>query len=412
MDPILSLNNCELCFRNASLSQIYYSLELNKFLTDFKSIDEIASYYYDLNTDGLERFLNATTYLNISRKNNGLYQHIFPSKHYSTSPSLALIWLLNSGLPDILNKGKLTLKNIISMFGNDYKSKVEECIELSLIKLEGEAIKNYYELETYLLTESEFYIGDRISHYQKLFRPELILNAIQSGKSQWQKAYGYSVANPFEIYSKDEALLTNFMSGMRQSSIQDNHFLIQKLNFTNVNTILDIGGGTGDWAVLMQSASAKDCLTDIYELKEAIPVLKKIFSLHYPDKNVKYLPGSFLHNPKGDYFHNLSREKTYDLISLSWVLHDWSDDVCKTILRKSFNHLVAGGKLLIIESVMSEDKTCKTTLADISMLLQTEGKERSFIEYASLLISAGFKQEKIQLIQTSTRRQIIEAIKM
>jgi hypothetical protein len=46
------------------------------------------------------------------------------------------------------------------------------------------------------------------------------------------------------------------------------------------------------------------------------------------------------------------------------------------------------------------------------MPLQTEGKERSLSEYASLLSSAGFEDEKIQLIPTDARRQIIQVVKM
>jgi acetylserotonin N-methyltransferase len=56
--------------------------------------------------------------------------------------------------------------------------------------------------------------------------------------------------------------------------------------------------------------------------------------------------------------------------------------------------LPSGGALLIAEKLLNEDKTgpLPALMQSLSMLVCTEGKERTLSEYAALLRQAGFAQ--------------------
>ena len=81
-------------------------------------------------------------------------------------------------------------------------------------------------------------------------------------------------------------------------------------------------------------------------------------------------------------------------ITLGWILHDWDDTSCRTILRHCFDALPASGTLLVIEKVLQADYSAPplTTAIDLYMLAICEpwARERTELEYRSLLEEAVF----------------------
>lgn len=58
----------------------------------------------------------------------------------------------------------------------------------------------------------------------------------------------------------------------------------------------------------------------------------------------------------------------------------------------------AGGAVLLIETLLNEDKSgpLESQLYSMNMLVQTEGKERTPKEYSQFLTAAGFKETEIK----------------
>jgi hypothetical protein len=82
-----------------------------------------------------------------------------------------------------------------------------------------------------------------------------------------------------------------------------------------------------------------------------------------------------------------------DVITLGWILHDWSDTSCQKILRNCFDALPSAGKLLAIEKVLHDDYSAPmfTAAADLYMLAICEpgARERTEPEYRRLLLETG-----------------------
>jgi acetylserotonin N-methyltransferase len=83
-----------------------------------------------------------------------------------------------------------------------------------------------------------------------------------------------------------------------------------------------------------------------------------------------------------------------DLYAVGRILHDWAEDKIRQLLGKVFNALPDGGSLLIAERLLAEDKSgpVPALMQSLNMLVCTEGRERTFVEYEALLREAGFRE--------------------
>ena len=102
-----------------------------------------------------------------------------------------------------------------------------------------------------------------------------------------------------------------------------------------------------------------------------------------------------------------------DVILLGHILHDWSDETCRRILRNSAAALPDGGVLLVSESVLEEDFAGRQSanVKDLIMLVANEpdARERSLSEYRGLLDEAGF--DVVDVIRFEAPRDLIVARK-
>ena len=92
------------------------------------------------------------------------------------------------------------------------------------------------------------------------------------------------------------------------------------------------------------------------------------------------------------------------------IIHDWSDEHCRTILSLMRENLVSNGRLLLCEMVVTDEpEPSPAKILDIEMLLVTVGgKERTKDEFAELLASCGFRLSRI--VQTERPICVIEGL--
>ena len=91
-----------------------------------------------------------------------------------------------------------------------------------------------------------------------------------------------------------------------------------------------------------------------------------------------------------------------DAYIMKFILHDWSDDHCRQILRLMRQELPQHGRVLICEQVVADGSApVPAKFIDIEMLaLTVGGKERTAAEFGELFSSAGFRLT--QVIQTES----------
>ncbi|KAJ4766112.1 O-methyltransferase [Rhynchospora pubera] len=157
--------------------------------------------------------------------------------------------------------------------------------------------------------------------------------------------------------------------------------------FDGLNSLVDVGGGTG---------------TTVKIIAEAIPGLKcTLFDLPHVVKNV--LKSDSFDVIGGDMFEKIPPA---DAIFLKKVLHDWDDEVCVRILKNCKEALESsknGGKVIVVDIVIdlenNDTKAVETSLLyDISMMC-IHGKERNKHEWHDIIFGAGYSGYKIYPIK-------------
>ncbi|XP_030475377.1 trans-resveratrol di-O-methyltransferase-like [Syzygium oleosum] len=154
--------------------------------------------------------------------------------------------------------------------------------------------------------------------------------------------------------------------------------------FEGLSSVVDVGGGSG---------TIGKAITDAFpHLKCTVFDLPHVVDGVVGSERLKFVGGDmFVEIPPAD------------AILLKWILHDWSDEKCIEILKRS-KEAVSGrgkvGKVIVIEIVVgnqTEDhRSTETQLFfDMLMMVNLNGKERSEKEWEKLFVDAGFSGYKI-----------------
>ena len=88
---------------------------------------------------------------------------------------------------------------------------------------------------------------------------------------------------------------------------------------------------------------------------------------------------------------------------MQWILHDWEDEECVKLLRRSYEATPANGKVLIVDAVVevrnegeSDLSRRLSLLLDVAtMVFTTGGRERTEQEFKGLSQRAGFNSYTI-----------------
>ncbi|XP_034207918.1 trans-resveratrol di-O-methyltransferase-like [Prunus dulcis] len=167
--------------------------------------------------------------------------------------------------------------------------------------------------------------------------------------------------------------------------------------FEGLNSLVDVGGGTGNMAKAIAKAFPNINCT-VLDQPHVVANLQGTHNLDFVG---------------GDMFEKIPPANA---IFLKWILHDWSDEESVKILKKSREAILSkneGGKVIILEINVSADnkkmdkKSIETQLMwDMLMMVNLNGKERSEAEWEKLFLTAGFSLYKIT--HTLGLRSLIE----
>ena len=243
-----------------------------------------------------------------------------------------------------------------------------------------------------------------------LYKPNVLSEVLKSGQSNWRSVISKDISDPFEFYRTNPELLLDLMYSMHHVNKNGNTEIADWLfkNLSELNTIIDIGGATGSLADSIINRTDKQIEYVIYEKADAQTMIQKLNERIYEDKNLlfKYVWGDFLKDTDNS-FYNLEGHKA-DAIIFSWIIHDWSNSTSIQLLHKAKKHLNNGGKIILIEKLLDNDRVGPQTISDVDMLLQNLGKERTFSDYKEIVESAGLKITKTHFPENGRDIMVLE----
>jgi len=175
-----------------------------------------------------------------------------------------------------------------------------------------------------------------------------------------------------------------FIAAMHQRARQQAPEIAEQLDFTNVNKVLDVGGGSGafSFAMIDKKPSLKAI---VYDLPNVLPETKKYIDKEGFSGKVETMAGDYLKDPLGS---------GYDMTFLSAVIHSNSPNECKLLFKKCAKAMNPGGQLVVLDHIMSDDRTKPIggALFALNMLVGTEaGDTYTESEIISWMKEAGFK---------------------
>ena len=217
--------------------------------------------------------------------------------------------------------------------------------------------------------------------------------SVRTGKPGFDHAFGKGAFEWMEENPEARSILDQ-AQGLKTIGFAE--AVIEAYNFSDFNSICDIGGGQG--AFLIQLLANYSHIMGI----------------------VADLPGAVVHAEKAIAkagLHDRCEAISYDFLKetppvcdayfLVNILHDWEDDVCCRILKNISQTMNANSRLLVVEYLMEPGPGFSVAkLLDIEVLVMGGGRERTVDEYKALLASVGLAVSRV--IPTSRGPVLLE----
>ncbi|XP_072850512.2 acetylserotonin O-methyltransferase [Pogona vitticeps] len=269
---------------------------------------------------------------------------------------------------------------------------LDACVGLKLLSIEVKQEGAFYrntDISNLYLTKS----GPKSQYYNLMYYSKTIYlcwhylaDAVREGKNQYERAFGISPKDVFDALYRSEEEMTMFMHGLNAVWSICGRDVVTAFDLSPFMVIYDLGGGGG--ALAQECVSQyPNCTVTIFDLPKVIETAKKHF-VSSEEQRITFHEGDFFKDPIPE----------ADLYILARILHDWTDEKCVHLLTKVQNVCKPGGGVLLVETLLNEDKSgpLESQLYSVNMLVQTEGKERTPTEYSNLLTAAGFKEVEIK----------------
>jgi 2-polyprenyl-3-methyl-5-hydroxy-6-metoxy-1,4-benzoquinol methylase len=166
------------------------------------------------------------------------------------------------------------------------------------------------------------------------------------------------------INDRGKNWLEAFIAAMHDRARQQAAPSIAILNLNGVKRVLDLGGGSGAFAMAFVDAG-KGITATVFDLPNVVPLTKKYILDNGYANRIDTLTGDYTVDSIGF---------GYDLIFLSAIIHSNSYETNKRLVAKCAASLNPGGQLVIQDHIMSEDRTqpLQGAVFAINMLVGTQ----------------------------------------
>ncbi|MEW6220507.1 MAG: methyltransferase [Thermodesulfobacteriota bacterium] len=231
----------------------------------------------------------------------------------------------------------------------------------------------------YLLPDSPVYFGGALD--QAIAASEVLSFAGVKKALLSNQAQVYGGEKLFESHETQKQRARTFTRAMHSKSLAAAAAWPQVVDLGAHTHLLDVGGGSGAHAI-GACRQAPHLRATVFDRPLICELAGELIGEAGLADRIRTVAGNMWTDP-------LPRA---DVHFFSDIFHDWPHDKCAFLARKSFEALPPGGKILIHEMLLNDDKTGPFAAAayNIQMLLWTEGQQWSGQELRQILTEAGF----------------------
>jgi cyclopropane fatty-acyl-phospholipid synthase-like methyltransferase len=188
-----------------------------------------------------------------------------------------------------------------------------------------------------------------------------------------------------EIYQTDQEKY-DFLRTMLHIQINNFIGIAEQFDFSSFQSLIDIGGGLGAFAVAVKSRHPHITATT-FDLPDVKPLVDRYLKETEMEGKVSFVGGDMFKYPHGK----------VDVVSMGNILHDWNHEKKKVLFKMAYDMLNDNGVFLIIEKFIDDAREVETPGLISSMIMLIECYEGFNLSIRDIEIYAkevGFKEVK------------------
>jgi hypothetical protein len=227
-----------------------------------------------------------------------------------------------------------------------------------------------------------------------------MLHTVRTGETAFDHAHGTGL---FEYLASHPEVGAAFNAGMLGNSPDHARLVAGTYDFSKMNVVVDVGGGRGRLlaTILERYPRLRGILFEQpHVIEDAREILEEVGVVD----RCELVGGSFFDAvPAGG-----------DAYVLRNIIHDWDDDQALAILTSCRRSMTDDARLVLVERYLATDphEAMLVLHADLEMLVNVGGRERTTDEYAALLARSGLRLTRAIALGTTPAalgHQLIEA---
>jgi len=224
-----------------------------------------------------------------------------------------------------------------------------------------------------------------------------LLDGVRQGTTPFQDVFGESVFSYLRERPEKDA---EFSASMASISGTENAAIARAYPFGALGQLVDVGGAHGH---LLATVLARH---------------RKLRGILFDQPQVFAAAGrsGFITAPAvrsrcetmgGDFFESVPAGA--DGYVMKYILHDWDDERCTTILRNCRMAMAEGGRVLVVDHVIPPGNGASWgKLLDINMMAIPSGRERTREEFRTLFAAAGLRLKRV--VPTACPLSVLEGV--
>jgi len=260
-------------------------------------------------------------------------------------------------------------------------------VSIGLLRKSGEQFLNSPETEAYLVKGSPQYAGHVLllqeAEWDNWGRLESV---VRTGRSPVKG----------HMFQTDPQLAENVLIVLHRVALQHAATLAKQIGLSRAQTLLDLGGGAGTYAMAFCRAYPALMVT-VFDLRETLRTTERFIKEAGLEGRIRLLPGDFNRDDLGG---------PYDAVLMSDILHYQDPEANAALVRKAHRALAPSGRLVIKDRFLDDGRTSPawTAVFAVHILVNTEkGRCYTMAEAVQWLKEAGFTSvdelERATLVQ-------------
>ena len=304
--------------------------------------------------------------------------------------SKTLLSAVELGVFTELAQGPLTAEELggrLELHPRARRDFFDALVALQMLDRDGDRYKNTLETELYLDRAKPSYLGGILEMANARLYPfwGRLIEALQTGEPQNEVRTG---GNFFATLYDEPERLSQFLHAMTGLSMGASIEIAKQFPFQDYRTVLDIGCAEG--GLLVQLARQHPHLRGIgFDLPAARGPFENYVRSFGLEERLEFFAGDFFQDDL----------PPADVVTLGHILHDWSLDEKKQLLRKAYDALPNGGAVIVFEAIIDDGRRENAfgLLMSLNMLIETpEGFDYTGADCQQWMHEIGFAETRVE----------------